>query len=75
MIGRAKAFARELNRSSGTLEERVDTAYGLAFGRPPTAEEARSAVEFLQKHPAKDTDALTDLCHVMLNSSEFLYVD
>jgi uncharacterized protein DUF1553/uncharacterized protein DUF1549/cytochrome c len=75
MIGRAKAFARELNKTSGTLDERVTAAYRLAFGRPPTAEEARSAEEFLQNHPAKDTDALTDWCHVLLNSSEFLYVD
>jgi hypothetical protein len=75
MLLRAKAFARELSRSSGTLDERVGAAYRLAYGRPPNAEESRAAVEFLQNHPAKDSDALTDWCHVLLNASEFLYVD
>jgi len=75
MLLRAKAFARELNRSSATLDERVGTAYRLAFGREPAAAETQAAREFLQNHPAKDSDALTDWCHVLLNSSEFLYVD
>ncbi len=76
MLLRAKAFARALNSARRrTLDERVATAYRLAYGRPPTADESQAAREFLQTHPAKDSDALVDLCHVLLNSNEFLYVD
>jgi hypothetical protein len=73
---RAKAFARRLNREpSTTLAEQVTTAYWLAFGRTPTANELEAATAFLQTNPAQSDDALVDFCHVILNSNEFLYVD
>jgi hypothetical protein len=76
MMLRAKALARRLDQNSSVaLEERVATAYTLAFGRPPDANETAAALAFLQTHPAKDHDALVDFCHVLLNSNEFLYVD
>ncbi len=76
MLRRAQAFARQLNaNSSATMDERIATAYKTALGRRPTAEESAAALEFLQNHSDKDADALTDWCHVLLNSSEFLYVD
>jgi hypothetical protein len=76
MMLRAKAFARRLSQpSSATLDERITTAYRLAYSRPPTGDEARVATEFLQSTAADDKDALVDFCHVLLNSSEFLYVD
>ena len=76
MMLRAKAFARRLAQpSSATLDERITTAYRLAYGRSPTAEETRGATEFLQSGAADEKDALVDFCHVLLNSSEFLYVD
>jgi hypothetical protein len=76
MLQRAKAFARRISSDSSlTLEQRVATAYALAYGRWPTAAESRAALDLLQNHPAQETDALTDWCHVLLNSNEFLYVD
>ena len=33
------------------------------------------ALKFLQTHSATSDDAMVDLCHVLLNSNEFLYVD
>jgi cytochrome c553 len=76
MILRAKAFARRLSREpSATLEQRATTAYQLAFGREPTADELREAAAFLQSNPAQSQDALVDFCHVLLNANEFLYVD
>jgi hypothetical protein len=76
MILRAKALARRLeSEPSSTLEEKVVSAYSLAIGHPPSADEARVSLEFLQNHPAQEADALADFCHVLLNSSEFLYVD
>jgi hypothetical protein len=76
MMLRAKAFARRLEREpSATIEQRATTAYSLAFGRAPTADELDAATTFLQSSPAQNQDALVDFCHVLLNSNEFLYVD
>jgi hypothetical protein len=76
MLQRAKALARRLmSDSSATLEQRVATVYALALGRPPGDDEMQSGVRFLQTNPAKSDDALVDLCHAILNSNEFLYVD
>ncbi|HEX5106364.1 MAG TPA: DUF1553 domain-containing protein, partial [Pirellulaceae bacterium] len=76
MMLRAKAFARRLSQpSSATLDERIGTAFRLSYGRPPTADESRAATDFLQSGAADEKEALVDFCHVLLNSSEFLYVD
>jgi hypothetical protein len=47
----------------------------LAFGRGPTADEIADGVNFLVTNSASSDDSLADLCHVLLNSNEFLYVD
>jgi hypothetical protein len=57
------------------LEQRIVTAYSLAFGRIPSESETAEAMRFLQTHSAKSEDVFVDFCHVLLNSSEFLYVD
>ncbi len=73
---RAQAFARRIGQDSSlTLDHRIAFAYALAFGRPPTSEETTAGVKFLQTNAAQSTDALTDFCHALLNSNEFLYVD
>jgi hypothetical protein len=76
MMLRAKAFQRRLARDSSlTMEQWIATVYSLAFGRPPSEAETQDAVQFLQSNSARSEDALVDLCHVLLNSNEFLYVD
>ncbi len=73
---RAKAFAQRVSSDSSlTLEQRVAFAYALAFGRAPTNDETSDALRFIQTNAAKSDDAVVDLCHVLLNSNEFLYVD
>jgi hypothetical protein len=47
----------------------------LAFSRQPSPAEIETARTYLQSHPAASQDAFVDLCHVLLNSNEFLYVD
>ena len=54
-------------------EGRLASAYLSAFGRPPTAEETREALAFLGNRD--DAGAWADLCHVLLNVKEFLFVD
>jgi Protein of unknown function (DUF1549)/Protein of unknown function (DUF1553)/Planctomycete cytochrome C len=89
-LARAEAFATRLERQepgSVGLEQRVVTAYRLAFGRRPEPEEIAEAASFLGRQArstgaaphradaAADHSALVDFCHVLLNSNEFLYVD
>ena len=76
MMLRAKAMARRLEAEpSATLEQRIETAFRLAYGRKASPQETAAAVQFLQSSGTKGQDALVDFCHVLLNSNEFLYVD
>jgi len=82
MIERARALARRAT-TPGDDEASVTLAYRSALGRTPEAEEVAELVEFLKNQVSKTEKkgrearfaALVDLCHVLLNSSGFLYVD
>ena len=75
---RAKALAK---RVESQPEDRVDFAYRLCYGRRPTTDEHAAADGFLRGQTNLDpgqgasSQALVDLCHVLLNSNEFVYVD
>lgn len=53
-------------------EERIAAVFRRAWGREPTTEERQSAADFLRR---RGPTGLLDLCHVLLNANEFLYVD
>jgi hypothetical protein len=67
----------------------VARAWQLAYSRPPSREELESACRFLTNqryhlrlHPqniaagrSPESQALANLCHALLSSNEFLYVD
>jgi hypothetical protein len=69
--------------------ESIARAWQLAYCRMPTREELQVACDFLttqrkylRVHPRQrstgnspETQALTNLCHVLLSSNEFLYLD
>jgi hypothetical protein len=66
----AARMARRLRSDAGeSPDAQVHLAYRLAFGRRPTAEEAQFAREFARKH------GLDQLCLVLLNANEFVFVD
>jgi hypothetical protein len=96
----AKAFAgRVLNDAGMTPEAQVNRAFKLAYSRPPSEEERKLALAFLQRQmpilaervkrnekltlpahlptgvPAVQAAAFVDLCHMLFNSNEFLYLD
>ena len=75
MLARAKALAERIEReqSAATKEQKIAAVFGNLFGRAPTADEAATASAFLGDGNSKER--LIDLCHVLLNSNEFLYVD
>ena len=72
---RAQALGKRLQVEPGRAAQ-VRRAYTILFARLPHAGELAAALEFLeeQKEGGSDT-GLTDLCHVLLNTNEFAYVD
>jgi hypothetical protein len=80
---RARALAQRTAREAGpNADARVQHAFLLAAGRPPTAAELDAARRFLRDQPARyhgHQDAAgrawTDLCQMLLASNAFLYVE
>ena len=71
----AAALARRIRREAGEGKgEQVRLAYRLAFSRSPSPEEAGHFVKFLGQAEEAD-DALVGFCRVLLNASEFVYID
>jgi len=62
---RAEGLAKE-------LRGRVDLIYQRILDRVPTAEEAREAVEYMEKIGER---GWLSLCRILLSSDEFIYVD
>ena len=89
MQEQAERFARRVADESGPADEdRLERAFRLALGRVPVAEEIepmtillRSQAELYRQAdpklaPQQLADAaLVDLCHMLLNTNEFLYVE
>jgi hypothetical protein len=71
----ADALAGRIRREAGEGKgEQVRLAYRLAFSRSPNPEEAGHFVKFLGQAEEAD-DALVGFCRVLLNASEFVYID
>jgi cytochrome c553 len=66
--------------ASATNEDRVNQLYVAAFSRPASDEEIAAALEFIRQQsaalhvPADDPQLWTDLCHVLVNLKEFIYL-
>ena len=72
---RAAALRKRLQVEPGRPAQ-VRRAYTILFGRLPHAEELATALKFLSEQEEAGSDmGLTDLCHVLLNTNEFAYVD
>jgi hypothetical protein len=77
-------FAKRVRENAASsLESQIRTAYHIALSRDPRPAEMDDNLAFLKErqahHAAKPADdpalaALTDLCNVVLNLNEFLYV-
>ena len=65
----AQRFATRLESLARTPQERVRRAYELALNRPPTPAELPELTAYLGEH------GLANLCRVILNSNEFMFVN
>jgi hypothetical protein len=76
VLGYAKGFAARVLKDAGTDPDKaIDRAFAIALSRLPTTEERAAMRAFLKQHAGPFPEAVTDLCHAVLNLNEFLYVD
>ena len=76
----ARSLAGRISNDAGlTPEAQVDRAWRFVYSRPATDAERQEAIEFLNRQstisPGGMKTALVDLCHMLVNSNEFLYVN
>jgi len=86
----ASRFAERVHREAGGEPvQQIRRAFLIAFARPPSTEETAESSEFLNElaatreaeskaqanNPVDPTHPLSVLCHSLLNSAEFLYID
>jgi hypothetical protein len=76
VLEQARLWAeRLLSENAGQpLETLVDHLYRSAFGRPPTGDESAAALQFLGPGSV-DARTWADLCHVLINVKEFIYLN
>jgi hypothetical protein len=81
VVQQARRWAeRALREGGGTDRERVTWLYRSGFGRAPDEQELREALDFLaeQGKEYKGSEvvrAWADLCHVLFNVKEFIFVN
>jgi hypothetical protein len=87
----AQAFAERVAKEAGAdCPDQIKRLYLIALSRLPSAEEERMALETLDQLKSKWTElekdskskgtepsirALANVCHAMINSAEFIFVD
>jgi hypothetical protein len=69
VVRQAEHFAERVGQASSSLASQIDTACELAWGRPPTATEAKALLGYATKHGMANT------CRVLLNGNEFMFVN
>jgi hypothetical protein len=75
----SRAIAQRVLGAAESREQRAEAAWMLVLGRPPSRSEQTAALAHLahlqQSQAADETAAWTSLCHVLINSNEFIYID
>jgi hypothetical protein len=76
----ARRWAERLADEPLAASQRIDRLYLTAFGRPPSDLEKRQALEFLSTQAQLygkpiGSDAWADLCHVLMNAKEFIFIE
>jgi hypothetical protein len=89
VTAQAEHFAKRIFKerpveSEATTSARVRYAFRLVFGRDPSGDEFDMAASFLERqnkhYPGLSSSeqmlrAMTDLCHTLLGTNEFIYLD
>jgi hypothetical protein len=83
VVEQSKAFAERVLRVAGPEQQaQVRAAFRIGLSREPTPKESEDNVAFLNrrmtaqaKSESPALEALTDLCDIILNLNEFLYIN
>jgi hypothetical protein len=73
--------SRAIAAGGSPTERRIENLYQTAFARPPSDQEVRDAIDFLQQQSLRhgtgsdDPRVWADLCHVLINVKEFIFVE
>jgi len=81
--GQSKEFAERVMKCSPDIEARIDSAWRFALGRSPSASEFSNAEAHLSRQRNNFVGTQNDperaawfsLCHVLINTNEFIYLD
>ena len=80
--GESQAMAARVLASSSDREQRVLAAWRMVLSREPTDREKVASMDFVSRWESKagsDTDsellAFATLCHTLVNTNEFIYLD
>lgn len=68
-LAMAEIFAKRLSRESTSLPEQVDRAMAYLVQRSPSPAERDEMIAYAEQH------GLTNLCRLLFNLSEFVYLD
>ncbi len=84
VVQQAGVWAKRVLAKPASPEDRIEQIYREAIGRRPTTEELTAATAFLQtqaaayglpvEKAADDQRVWTDLCHVVFNVKEFIFL-
>jgi hypothetical protein len=77
VLDQARAWAGRVRKEEPSPERRLDRLYRAAFGRAPEPRERAESLAFVdaKSHaPGDEAAAWDDLCHVLLNTKEFLFI-
>ena len=76
-VQQTRYWAEKGKAAEWTDEERIRSLYREAFAREPTDVELQTASEFLREEGQRDRppeEIWGDLCHVLINVKEFVFI-
>jgi hypothetical protein len=69
MVRMSDDFAARVAERGDSITEQIEAAYRLALSRPPSDEEAQELVPIAERH------GMANVCRLIFNLNEFLFVD
>ena len=76
VLEESRAMAERVVALGTTSASRVDTAWRIAFARAPSTTEKQAALEYVEhSRIGDDLASWSTLCHTLINTNEFIYVD
>ncbi|HET6884103.1 MAG TPA: PSD1 and planctomycete cytochrome C domain-containing protein [Pirellulales bacterium] len=80
VAGEARRWAQAAVQKPADPAARIVELFWNVFGRPPSEAETHAAASFLTEQrqayaQSDDVRAWTDLCHVLINAKEFIFVE